>query len=288
MAEPEADRRNWSRIEVEAAVAAYLEMLLLELRGALYNKTQRRRQLQQILDHRTEPAIERKNQNISAILLEMGLPYVDGYKPLRNYQELLRHVVQERVILTPELIPSVQDEIDRLPLMPNVDDILHRLVEPPVPRNRPKPSRVCEAPAIPYGRRTNYLLLETRNSVLGRAGEEFVVDFERARLISEAQERLASRVERVSVTRGDQEGFDILSFSANGRERLIEVKTTGFGAYTPFFVTRNELETSKTNSDRYHVYRVFTFRRSPRLFILPGAIDQSCDLEPAQFVARVG
>jgi hypothetical protein len=123
---------------------------------------------------------------------------------------------------------------------------------------------------------------------LGRAGEEFVVDFERARLISEAQERLASRVERVSVTRGDQEGFDVLSFSANGRERLIEVKTTGFGAYTPFFVTRNELETSKENSDRYHVYRVFTFRRSPRLFILPGAIDQSCDLEPAQFVARVG
>ena len=90
------------------------------------------------------------------------------------------------------------------------------------------------------------------------------------------------------MTKGDQEGYDVLSFSTNGRERLIEVKTTGFGVYTPFFVTRNELETSKTESEQYHVYRVFNFRRTPRLFTLPGAIDQSCELEAMQYIARVG
>lgn len=90
------------------------------------------------------------------------------------------------------------------------------------------------------------------------------------------------------LTKGDQEGYDVLSFSANGRERLIEVKTTGFGVYTPFFVTQNELETSKVKAGQYHVYRVFNFHRAPRLFTLPGAIDESCDLEPTQYVARVG
>jgi hypothetical protein len=34
---------------------------------------------------------------------------------------------------------------------------------------------------------------------------------------------------QVSVTRGDHEGFDILSFESGGTERLVEVKTTGFG-----------------------------------------------------------
>lgn len=281
------DRRDWSRLEVEATAAAYLEMLLLELRGEPYNKAQRRRELQQLLDRRTETAIERKHQNISAILIEMGLPYVNGYKPLRNYQELLRQVVQERTTATPELIPLVQAEIDRPPSVPSFDEILQALVEPP-PRRPTETQRVREPSPAPYARRINYLLLEARNSALGRAGEEFVLSFERARLTAEGQDRLAARVEHVSVSRGREEGFDVLSFNANGRDRWIEVKTTGFGAYTPFFVTPNELDVSRTASERYHVYRVFGFRRSPQLFMLAGAIDRSCSLEPAQYVARVG
>ncbi len=289
MAESESERRDWTRIEVEATVSAYVEMLLRELQGEPYNKTQNRRTLLRLLNNRTEGAIERKHQNISAILIEIGLPYIAGYKPLRNFQELLRNVVKDRVALTPALIPSVQTAIERMPLsVPIVDDILRFIVDPPMSRERSASPQVREMPHTPYVFRTNYLMREAQNSHLGRAGEEFVLNFERARLIADGQERLAARIEHVAVTKGDWEGFDVLSFSANGRERLIEVKTTGFPAYTPFFVTQNELETSKAKMDQYHVYRVFNFRRNPQLFILPGAIDQSCDLEPTQFVARVG
>ena len=289
MAEPEIERRDWTRIEVEATVSAYLDMLLLELSGEPYNKAQHRRALLRLLNNRTEGAIERKHQNISAILIEMGLPYIEGYKPLRKYQELLRNVVQERVTHTPALISTVQTEIERIPLsVPDVDDILRVLVNPPVTRERPVAPRICEKPQAPFLSLTNYLMREAQNSRLGRAGEEFVVNFERARLISEGQERLAACIEQVSVTKGDQEGYDVLSFSANGRERLIEVKTTGFGVYTPFFVTRNELATSRTEAEQYHVYRVFNFRRAPQMFTIPGSIDQSCDLEPTQYIARVG
>lgn len=65
------------------------------------------------------------------------------------------------------------------------------------------------------------------------AGAEFVVRYEIARLSRENQERLAGKVERVSNTRGDGLGYDVLSFDGDGKERLIEVKTTRYGASTP-------------------------------------------------------
>src|SRR5436305_674206 len=92
---------SWARGEVEATVADYLNMLTQELAGQSYNKTAHRRVLQQRLDSRPESAIERKHQNISAILLEFGCPWIPGYKPLKNYQRLLFEVVEEQVATNP-------------------------------------------------------------------------------------------------------------------------------------------------------------------------------------------
>lgn len=64
----------------------------------------------------------------------------------------------------------------------------------------------------------------------------------------------------------------MLSFEEDGRERLIEVKTTAFGELTPFYVSRNELARSNADADRYQLYRAFDFRDRPRVFNLPGAI----------------
>src|SRR6184192_2167961 len=88
---------NWSREEVEAAVADYFDMLAKELRGEPFNKAEHNRVLQRMLDKRSRGSVERKHQNISAILIEAGFPYIDGYKPLGNYQELLQSVVRERL-----------------------------------------------------------------------------------------------------------------------------------------------------------------------------------------------
>jgi hypothetical protein len=81
--------QDWSREEVEATVADYFAMLDQELRGLDYSKTQHRRALSLLVNQRTDAAIERKHQNISAILRELGFPYIFGYKPLPNYQQLL-------------------------------------------------------------------------------------------------------------------------------------------------------------------------------------------------------
>ena len=131
----------------------------------------------------------------------------------------------------------------------------------------------------------DYLALEARNRSLGRAGEKFVVELEARRLHGLGRGRLADKVEHVAATRGDGPGFDVLSFEPYGREKLIEVKTTAFGQLTPFYVSRNELARSDRDAPRYHVYRVFDFRRHPRVFDLPGRIDAHCRLDPVSFLA---
>lgn len=50
----------------------------------------------------------------------------------------------------------------------------------------------------------------------------------------------------VAAEDGDGAGYDVLSFSAKGRERLIEVKTTNGSAWTPFFLTRNECDLAES------------------------------------------
>ena len=72
---------HWSDSEVEAAVADYFRMLQLELTGRKYNKTEHRRALMEQLNDRSDGSVELKHQNISAVLIEMGIPYIDGYKP---------------------------------------------------------------------------------------------------------------------------------------------------------------------------------------------------------------
>ena len=133
----------------------------------------------------------------------------------------------------------------------------------------------------------DYLEREARNRSLGRMGEEFAVAFERARLFAVGRDRLARQVEHVAVTQGDGLGYDVRSFEPDGADRLVEVKTTRFGIETPFFVSRNEVDVSKAQAEIYHVHRVFTFEKNPRLFILNGSLDQVCQLAPVQYVARV-
>jgi hypothetical protein len=79
----------------------------------------------------------------------------------------------------------------------------------------------------------------------------------------------------------------VLSYETNSRERLVEVKTTAYGAVTPFYVTRNEVEVSRVPDANYYLYRVFNFREKPGLFQVNGRIDQEFALDPTQYVAHL-
>jgi len=261
-------------------------MLDQELRGVAFNKSDARRRLHSILTGRSEGAIERKHQNISAILIELGFPYVSGYKPLSNYQRLLYDVVHDR-LLDSRVVESTRARVeDPIVDPPHVRNVMGRLVERPKAREQRDSTMIADTPRPPRPL-ANYLEIEARNRRLGLAGEEFAIRFEEERLWRAGRKRLADKIEHVARTRGDGEGYDILSFEESGEERLIEVKTTTFGPYTPLFVSRNEVDVSEERPDEYYIYRLFDFREDPKLFLVPGEIGMSFDLEPTQFVARL-
>ncbi len=261
-------------------------MLGLELSGTPYSKAEHRRRLVTKLNKRSEPSVEFKHANISAVLIELGFPYISGYKPRSNYQSLLFEVVSDRLRSSRDLEKLVAIDVERPVKVPDVDDILRAWTDPPVPNDEPK--RLAQPRATYAPAPINYLEREARNRNLGLAGEEFVINFERARLIQLNRENLASKIEHVSKLRGDAEGFDVLSFEADGRRRLIEVKTTKYGPHTPFFVSRNEVNVSEASANEYHLFRVFEFRQIPRLFGLQGALSSTCRLAASTYVATAG
>lgn len=275
----------WSKIEVEATVADYFDMLGSEVRGEPYSKTAHRKALRQRLESRSDGAIERKHQNISAVLIEIGYVYISGYKPLGNYQALLKDVVLQRVANSSTLELDIEAQVTADARVPEVVDILSALVEPPkVNAKSPQAVREERSTTAPILGK-DYLAMEANNRSLGLAGEKFVVNFEQARLLAAGKDNLASDVEHVSQTKGDGLGYDILSFEIDGRERLIEAKTTAYGANAPFYVSRREVQASIELADQYYLYRVFQFRKQPKLYERFGSIDSAFSLTPMNFSA---
>lgn len=277
---------DWSRLEVEAAVSDYFDMLTKELRGESFNKAEHNRELRSSFVARTKGSIERKHQNISAALIDLGYPYIDGYKPLTNSQHLVRQIVEDRLGDLPQLERLIETVVSA-PVDAAVlrGDLLS--IHVPAPKSAPseRPSRFEESPHRTARASRNYLEIEARNRSLGRAGEELVMQFEHQRLWTAGKRSLAERIDHVAVSRGDGLGYDIQSFETDGREKFIEVKTTRFGSLTPFFASRNEVNLSVDQPEEFHLYRLFKFSEQPRLFTLAGSLRRTCRLDAVQFSA---
>src|SRR5829696_3036156 len=105
-------------------------MFEAELRGEPYSKAEHRRQLVRLLNGRSEQSVEFKHANISAVLIELGFPYIGGYKPRSNYQRLLAEVLAERLADQQQLVRVVAEDADKV-VVPMFDELLGALVDPP-------------------------------------------------------------------------------------------------------------------------------------------------------------
>jgi hypothetical protein len=103
------------------------------------------------------------------------------------------------------------------------------------------------------------------NAITGSKGEAFVVKEEQARLTELNRTDLAEKVCRVSID-DDSLGYDVLSYEADGRERYIEVKTSGAKTTgVRFFMSSNEMLKSRT-LDNYFIYFVDGIKtKTPRI-----------------------
>lgn len=273
--------QDWTRDEVEATVRDYFEMLRLEATGQVFNKSEHNEQLRQRLRARSKGSIEMKHQNISAVLDQLGLPYIRGYKPRSNFQDLLREVVLAHVQHEQPVLQTIVDAIEEQ-TEPGNKTYRGVLVEPPVPESIPAPKRRQRLP-----RKLDYAARDERNRNLGHSGESWVLGFEENRLHEASRSDLAARIDWVSERCGDGTGYDIMSFEEDEFTRFIEVKTTNGGSLTPFIISQNELEFSEETEDAFCLYRVFEFSKSPRLFIVRGDLNQALHLEALDYRARL-
>jgi len=276
----------WTRREVELVVSVYLHMLRMQLMGQTPNKAEHNRQLQNMLPARSKSSIEYKHCNISAVLVELGVPPLVGYKPLFNYQQLLIPVVSEAIANDSRLDEAALRQVETPAEAPLLDSFERFVVAPPEGQRLSTYDRTEQVHDRPLVVR-DYLQREARNRSLGAAGENLVMRYETQRLHAAGSRPLADRIEHVSRTKGDGAGYDILSFEEDGRERFIEVKTTAYIAETPFYVSRNELSFSTEQAAQFHLYRLFDFRKRARMFMLAGALDSNCRLDPVSYRAEV-
>lgn len=275
----------WSDREVELAVQDYFAMLFAELKGEKYVKSQHNKLLAERLNGRSRGSVEFKHENISAVLLELELPYIDGYKPRKNVQGLLRNIVEHYAWAYRDVLK--QADIQATPVEPQRLDAIDWsgvLVEPP----ELKPAKQARSPAPPHFRREfNFAGQEANNRRLGELGEQFVLKYETIRLENTGKHDLARHVEWVAENDAGA-GFDILSFDDRDKERFIEVKTTNYGRSFPFMISPNEVRVSEREAHRYCLYRLFTYRANPRLFMLHGNIKTHCNLEVENYRANFG
>lgn len=83
----------------------------------------------------------------------------------------------------------------------------------------------------------------------------------------------------------DGAGYDLLSFTPKGEERLLEIKTTCGHARTPFWITLRECEVAIRHQEIYRVRRVFHFRNKPQMFELPPPLEERVSLTPTCYLA---
>ena len=273
---------DWTADEVQATVASYFEMLRLEAAQQRYTKTEFNAQLRQQLRGRSKGSVELKYQNISAVLNDLELPFIPGYKPRRNAQLLLRQAVQQFVLDQPGLLSQVVDAMEEVKT-PDQQAFHASLVAPPPLETVARITKNDPKPRLP--RKMDWAQRDEANRKLGRAGEQWVIGFEQRRLADAGYPELFQQLDWVSDRLGDGVGYDILSHERPGEHRFIEVKTTNGGHASSFIISRNELDFSAEVEDAFHLYRVFQFREEPRLYVLRGKLSDQLHLEPIDYRA---
>lgn len=144
-------------------------------------------------------------------------------------------------------------------------------------------------PSARKHRRVDFEEMQKQRSELGRAAEDFALEWEKDRLRGARLERLIARIE----DRRDRPGYgyDFMSFSSEEFHRFIEVKSVAkLKDGHRFFLSDNEHHTSSSteHSGSYFFYLVFFDTGKPveLLAILAGQLYPKVEMLPASYEVR--
>lgn len=289
---------DWTEQELDLIVATYFAIL----EGIPTAERGFKADMKRALDaqiRRGEGSIDFKLGNLSFIATQVGLPELPGFAPAPKAQKGPIYKAFDRYVSThPEVLADgaflslgVTTTGDQGgPVIAPTSGSPSKTEESLLPTD-PVPALSQNPKVRPEGlvrlvRKFDPAGRDNRNRVLGRLGEQHVLNHEIARLIAADRMDLAKEVEWTSDIHGDGAGYDIRSFEPDGSDRLIEVKATKGGATTDFYLTRTEREVSMERPEAWRLYRLHTLPVKPRLFVISPPLEASVTLEAETWRAR--
>lgn len=170
----------------------------------------------------------------------------------------------------------------------NVDEetevISISLVDPPTHKNSIAKIERKKLKKIDYIEKTK------KDMETGYLGELLVFEYEKQKLEKLGLDNFEKYLKWVSKE-SDSLGYDIESLGVvNGKisKIYIEVKTTTSDINTDFYISANEVETSKINNDNYFIYRVFDIGSDkPKFYKFRGSVEQNFELIPMNYKAKL-
>src|SRR5271165_6006214 len=154
---------HWHDDELDAIVTDYFAMLAADLSGQPYIKSRHSAALMAQIG-RTHRSVEFKHQNISAVLDELGMPWIPGYKPKRNYQNAIFDAIDRYLTNHPDILVSVATS----PAAKSLSSEIFVAPPPFTPRDERIPERLQRLVL-----KFDPVARDYRNRSLGKAGEEF-------------------------------------------------------------------------------------------------------------------
>ena len=296
MSDTSKSGEDWSEDELDLIVQTYFAILQGIPTAERGFKADAKRALDAQIG-RGIGSIDFKLGNLSFIATEIGLPELPGFVPARKaqkgpiYKAFDRYVsahpelLADSAFLSPSQVSSYGGVSDTVSPKYGAGALTDLLPTDPIPPlSEPKSAR--PEGLVRLIRKYDPAARDHRNRLLGRLGEQHVLNHEIARLIAADQMQLALQVEWTSEVHGDGAGYDIRSFEPDGSDRLIEVKSTKGGPTTDFYLSRTEREVSMERPDAWRLYRLHTLPTKPRLFVLPPPLEHAVRLEPESWRAR--
>jgi hypothetical protein len=133
----------------------------------------------------------------------------------------------------------------------------------------------------------NWEEINKKRKDTGDKGEEIVFLLEKDYLKSINREDLSSMVKHTSIEKGDGAGYDILSFTADGKEKYIEVKSTTGPIKTSFNISKNEFEFLKEHNEDAFIYRVSLNTEPPEVMVKSSLEILESEIIPTSYVVKL-
>ncbi|CAN7310112.1 DUF3883 domain-containing protein [Bosea sp. LjRoot90] len=192
------------------------------------------------------------------------------------------------IVVAPEAVEAVDitvgaagQEPDLVPfVVPNITDFSGVLVG--MPERKTVVTQAVGANSTEKKKKIDYVKRAKANSLVGSAGEEFAIKFEKWRLKDFPE--LLAKIAHVSKD-DDTLGYDISSFETDGTPRYLEVKSTLGGLDNAFYISSNELAVADSLGGAYLVLRIAQLGSSPICCEVRHPFEDKLTLTPSAYMA---